>query len=175
MGTHKPLVPFGGARLIDAVVARAAPQVGRLAIDVPRAMAPDYAYPDVLPDLYEEQRGPLCGVITGLEWLEADWLATFPCDTPFLPRDLVAQLAAQGAPAVVKDMPVCGLWPRSALPHLRAALDAHGSVRRALTELGGREVEIAAPAHAFFNVNRFEDLQEAMRLLAQEDEASRRR
>lgn len=172
MGVHKPLVPFAGARLIDAVIARATPQVGRLAIDVPRAMVAAYDYPDVLPDLHDEQRGPLCGVITGLEWLEADWLATFPCDTPFLPRDLVARLAAHGAPAIVKDMPVCGLWPKSALPHLRAALDAHGSVRRALRELGGHEVAIEAAPHAFFNVNAPEDLQEARRLLLRADGAS---
>lgn len=172
MGAHKPLMPFLGKTLIDAVIARAAPQVSRLAIDAPEATADAYPYPDVLPDLYDETKGPLCGIVTGLDWLEGAWLATFPCDTPFLPLDLVAQLAAAGTPAVVKGMPVCGLWPKSALSPLRAALDAHGSVRRALVELGGVEVEIAAPEHAFFNVNSPADLQEAERLSSQADAMS---
>jgi molybdopterin-guanine dinucleotide biosynthesis protein A len=126
----------------------------------------------VLPDLFPEKAGPLCGIVTGLEWLEGDVLATFPCDTPFLPLDLVAQLERHPAPAVAREMPVCGLWPKSCL----AALKTHvgGSVRGAAEALGGRECDIDAAAHAFFNVNAPQDLQDALRLLAQADEASRR-
>ncbi len=176
MGAPKPLMAFRGARLIDAVIARARPQVGRLAIDVPRAAAGEYLYENVLPDLYGETLGPLCGVVTGLAWLEADLLATFPCDAPFLPRDLVAQLARHAAPVVAREAPVYGLWPKSALAPLRDGLasGALRSVRGAALALGGRECEVAAGAHAFFNVNTPDDLKEALRLCAPEDEASRR-
>ena len=170
MGAHKPLVPFRGATLIEAVIARVEGQVERLALDVPPDMADVYRArfgQTVLPDLFADRAGPLCGIVTGLEWLDGDLLATFPCDTPFLPRDVVAQLARHGAPAVVKDMPACGLWPKSSLAALRAHLG--GSVRGALEALGGRAVEIDAPPHAFFNVNAPEDLQEAERLRAQAD------
>ncbi|HWA92777.1 MAG TPA: NTP transferase domain-containing protein [Rhizomicrobium sp.] len=167
MGTHKPLLPFAGAKLIDAVIARTAPQVRRLAIDVPRAFAGDYRYPSVVPDLFDAQHGPVCGIVTGLEWLDGDMLATFPCDTPFLPHDLVAQLARHTAPVTVKGMPVCGLWPKAALGTLRNHVGQ--SVRGALAALGGREVEIAAGPHAFFNVNAPADLREAERLFAQAD------
>jgi molybdopterin-guanine dinucleotide biosynthesis protein A len=169
MGAHKPLMPFLGKTLLDAVIARAAPQVGRLAIDVPRTLAKDYPYPDVLPDLYDEQMGPVCGIVTGLTWLEGEWLATFPCDTPFLPLDLVAQLASHGGPVILKAMPVCGLWPRSGLAELKN--HAGKSVRGARAAVGGREVEIDASGHAFFNVNSPEDLQEALRLSSQADAA----
>lgn len=175
MGAHKPLVRFGEGTLLDAVIARIAPQVERLAVDVPQALAKDYPYENVLPDLFAEARGPLCGIVTGLDWLDADLLATFPCDTPFLPRDLVAQLAQQGAPVTVKDMPVCGLWPKSARVALEKELHAHGSVRRALTALGGCEIDIAASKNAFFNVNSRAELEEAMRLSSPTDEASRPR
>ena len=172
MGAHKPLMPFLGCKLIDAVIARVLPQVGKLAIDVLRTMAEAYPYPNVLPDLYDEQLGPLCGIVTGLEWLDGEWLATFPCDTPFLPRDLVAQLAAHRLPVIVGGMPVCGLWPKSSLAELKKHVGK--SVREALKALGGVEVEIEAPADAFFNVNSPEELEEAVLLSSQTDEGSHR-
>jgi molybdopterin-guanine dinucleotide biosynthesis protein A len=175
MGAHKPLMPFAGGTLLEAVVARAAPQVDRLAVDVPPSLAKDYPHDNVLPDLFDETLGPLCGIVTGLAWLKADLLATFPCDTPFLPHDLVAQLAKHRVPVTVRGMPVCGLWPKRALAALREELQAHGGIRRAIAALGGREIDIDAPEHAFFNVNSRQDLQEAERLCAQADAASRPR
>ncbi len=169
MGTLKPLARFRGNTLIDAVIARANAQVARLAIDVPRDEEQAYRarYGDaVLPDLFGERLGPLCGVVTGLAWLKTDWLATFPCDTPFLPLDLVAQLAKHSLPAVAKDAPVCGLWPKSALAPLREGLKSGAlrSVRGAVEALGGTLCAIDAPEHAFFNVNTPDDLRLAEEL-----------
>ena len=181
MGAHKPLMPFGEATLIQAVIGRAAPQVVKLALDVPADMAQAYRARfthAVLPDLFEEKAGPLCGIVTGLAWLDGDWLATFPCDTPFLPLDLVAQLRAHAhaSPVIMKDMPVCGLWPKACLERLRRGVEDGSlrSVRGALEALGGRACEIDADDHAFFNVNAPQDLQEALRLCARTDAASRR-
>src|ERR1700733_4552872 len=98
MGALKPLMPFRGAALIDAVIARAAPQVSLLGIDVSRDEEPLFRARyggAVVPDVFAQKLGPLCGIVTGLQWSETGWLATFPCDAPFLPRDLVAQLEAR--------------------------------------------------------------------------------
>jgi molybdopterin-guanine dinucleotide biosynthesis protein A len=165
MGEHKPLLPFRGATLIEAVIARAKPQVTELAIDVSPAMAEAYRArlrENVLPDRYGEQLGPLCGIITGLAWCESEWLAAFPCDTPFLPRDLVAQLAAhaRGAPAVARGAQVCGLWPKSCVSDLKRGFESAAlhSVLSAVEALGGSVVKIVADDRAFFNVNTPEDL-----------------
>ena len=174
IGTHKPLVPFRGAALIDAVIARARPQVERLALDVPGEMMDAYArYSDmtVLPDLYAETGGPLCGIVTGLAWLaslpDAQWLATFPCDTPFLPDDLVSQLAQakrDGRPVVAthggRVQSIFGLWSKSCFAALKSGVEAGTlrSVRSAVEAFDGIECAIAAPDHAFFNVNTREDL-----------------
>jgi molybdenum cofactor guanylyltransferase len=168
MGGHKPLVPFGGASLIEAVIARAKPQVDRLAIDVAPVTMETYRarFGDmVLPDLFAETLGPLCGIVTGLEWSDAEWLATFPCDTPFLPTDLVAQLSdhAHHTPVVAKGLQVCGLWPKSCLAKLKAGVES-GALRgvlRAVEVLGGSVCEIQAPDTAFFNINTPEDLRAA--------------
>jgi molybdopterin-guanine dinucleotide biosynthesis protein A len=175
MGEAKAFLPFGSRTLLDAVLARAAPQVDVLAIDVPRADVQKYEArfsPSALPDLYADTFGPLCGIVTGLAWCSTDWLATFPCDTPFLPRDLVAQLAKQAddKPVVAKGAQVCGLWPRTCLPQLKAGLESGAlrSVLSAVDALGGTVCEIDAPEHAFLNINTRDDLAEALRLSASE-------
>ena len=171
MGDHKPLIPFRGATLIEAVIARARPQVQNLKIDVPQAMADTYRarFGDiVLADAFDETLGPLCGIVTGLEWTAAEWLATFPCDTPFLPLDVVAQLAghASDRPVVAKGAQVFGLWPKSCLAALRAGLEsgAHRSVLSAVDALGGKVCELQIPENAFFNINTPDDLKEADQL-----------
>lgn len=176
MGAAKAFLPFQGKTLIETVVARAAPQVRTLAINAASEHVDGYRArfaQTVLPDLYKERLGPLCGIITGLTWCEADWLATFPCDTPFLPHDLVAQLARQGAdkPVVAKGAQVCGLWPKSCLTRLKKALESGvlRSVLSAVEALDGIATKIEASDHAFFNINTKDDLAEAFRLSVSKD------
>jgi len=179
MGEHKPLMPFRGGVLIDAVIARAHRQVEALAIDAPREgvdlyLARYQGQYAVIPDLFGDTLGPLCGIVTGLDWIsqlgDFDWLASFPCDTPFLPEDLVAQLARaarDGRPVVAahggRVHSVCGLWPGSCLTKLKSGIESgdYKSVRGALEAFGGRECAIRANDNAFFNVNTREELQAA--------------
>ena len=182
-GGDKALCLLGGRPILDHVIARARPQVGRLILNAngdPARFA-SFGLP-VVADAIEGHAGPLAGVLTGLEWLaahapEARWLASFPADAPFLPCDLVARLGAgiaDGGAEIAcavsagRAHPVCALWP------LRLA----GELRRAMIEDGARKVEdwaarhrlarvefSAAPLDPFFNVNGPADLAEAERLL----------
>jgi molybdopterin-guanine dinucleotide biosynthesis protein A len=179
MGGHKPFMPFRGGALIDAVIARVGPQVSKLALDIPPAMLDRYRvhHPRavaLLPDAFPDTLGPLCGVVTGLAWLETlpdiHWLATFPCDTPFLPHDLVSQLAGglRGKHPVVavhsgQVQGICALWPKTCLTALREGLAARTlrSVRSALEAFGATEWPVSATGHAFFNVNTPDDLKAA--------------
>lgn len=168
MPEHKPFMPFRGATLIEAVIARVKPQVTTLAIDVTASMAKLYRArlgEIVLPDMFTETLGPLCGIVTGLMWSQSDWLAVFPCDTPFLPADLVAQLAkhADKSPAVAKGAQVCGLWPKACLAQLKERVESGElrSVHGALEYFGGVVCELRAPEQAFFNVNTPDDLKAA--------------
>jgi molybdenum cofactor guanylyltransferase len=178
MGMPKPLLPFGGKTLIDAVIARAVPQVHTLAINVAPEDAESYRaqFPYlVLPDVYKEKLGPLCGIITGLQWCKADWLASFPCDTPFIPRNLVAQLArkAHDFPVVAvhgTDVHnICALWPKSALPRLVSELSRFRNMHATLQAFGAVECQITASAFAFLNINEPTDLSAALRLSGSED------
>ena len=179
LGGQKPLQIFGRSVLLDAVIARVRPQVDMLALDVPPAEVAIYRahYGTSLPLLFDpfvSRCGPLGGVVAGLEWLEGmparEWLATFPCDTPFLPEDLVAQLVAHSRPGIPvmarvgeRTQGLCALWPAGLGASLRKGI-ANGtlrSMRSALDALGGQLCDIACHKDAFFNINTPEDLVEA--------------
>jgi molybdopterin-guanine dinucleotide biosynthesis protein A len=182
-GGDKSLRLLGGRAILDRVIDRFRPQVGRLILnangDPSRFAATGLA---VAADSVEGFAGPLAGILAGLDWAAANagsalWIATAATDAPFLPRDLVSRLVVateEGADLVCaasngRSHPVIGLWP----VRLREDL------RRALTEGGVRKVDAwtarfrlavvdfpADPVDPFFNVNTPEDLAAAERLVS---------
>lgn len=182
-GRDKALLPLGGRPMLDHVLARFRPQVGPLAISAnaaPAAFA-GFGLP-VLPDLQPGFVGPLAGILTGLDWAAGltgvSHLATTATDTPFLPADLVARLAAAAAPgrAVLArspagPQPVCALWPITLRDELARwlAVDAGRSVRRWAMTLDHAWADFAPAGGApdpFFNANTPDELAEAEALLA---------
>jgi molybdopterin-guanine dinucleotide biosynthesis protein A len=180
IGGEKALMSFRSGTLLDAVIARVECQVALLALniraeDAPAVLEKHGTYPLVFDSL-AEGTGPLGGVIAGLAWLSTQpgsrWLATFPCDTPFLPLDLVDQLMAHTheRPVFAHDARrmhgICAIWPVGCAASLRAGVEqgALRSVQSALKALGGETCQITAGEHAFFNVNTREDLAMAERL-----------
>ncbi len=179
LGGGKPLLPFGRGVLLDAVIAKVGPQVETLALNVPKVAAQTYrerygSKLTLLFDPIEKAIGPLNGILAGLEWLErskrANWLASFPCDTPFLPSDLVAQLYAAGGgpvPVAADDNArvhgLCAIWPVACARELRIGLEQGRlrSVMSAVDALGGRTCRIDCGPDAFFNVNTPTDLASA--------------
>jgi len=133
-GGDKGLRPFRGATLLDAVVARLSPQVADLALNAggdPARFA-RFRLP-VIADSVAGQPGPLAGVLAGMDWAAGQGAAavvTVPCDTPFLPGDLVPRLilAGGGGLAVAESggrlHPTVALWPVTLRAALRAALMA---------------------------------------------------
>lgn len=123
-----------------------------------------------LADDPSDPQGPLAGVRVGLVWahgLGADALATAPCDTPFLPQDLVAKFAegwtpGDGARVAVSPAgmaPLCALWPvPQALDLIGETMTSgrHPSIRQVLEALHAVEVEFPDP-RAFDNLNTPED------------------
>jgi molybdopterin-guanine dinucleotide biosynthesis protein A len=179
-GADKAAADLGGLSLLARAHRRLAGQCRRVAVSAPpggaaAALAADLAAP-VLPDPYGAPRGPLSGVLAGLEWAvgeRAEFLITLPCDAPLLPADLEARLlaAAQGAPAAVARtpdglQPLCAVWRTALARPLRAALadGLHPAVHQVLADANAAPVDFA-DAGAFLNVNTPEDLAEAARRL----------
>ena len=181
-GGDKCLLPLEGRPMLAHGIARLEPQVASLAINAngdPERFAA-FGRP-VVADIVEGFAGPLAGVLTGMVWAgdavpEADWLVTAATDTPFFPEDLVARLLAA---ALAKDAhvafaasggrthPVFGLWRLSLAEALRRALVEEDE--RKIDRFAGRYAVAVvdfpmSPFDPFFNVNRPEDLEEAVRL-----------
>jgi len=162
MGTvDKGLQPFRGKPMVAHVVERLAPQVEELMINANQNLD---AYGGlgyrVIADEIEGFVGPLAGFERGLTHATHDLVVTAPCDSPFLPADLVARLrtalernAAELAVAKTGDQahPVFCLMRRSVLPSLKAFLGR-----------GERKIDRWYAAHRVVEVS-FDDEEDAFR------------
>jgi len=188
-GGDKCLLEIGGRTLLQRIVDTAAPQVGPLVLNTNSdpTLFRDYGLP-VAPDVIDGFAGPLAGVLTGLDWAAAnapdcDWVASFACDAPFAPGDLVTRLldaiAADGADMACatsggRDHPVFALWPVRLVEDLRAAVVDEGvrkvdiwTARYKLARAAFDTSDGEFDGDPFFNINRREDLDTAAALLAE--------
>lgn len=131
----------------------------------------------VISDNLKGFLGPLAGIHASLNWLikndkEVNWLVTIPCDTPFLPKNLIDVLlkeAIRGKHKIViatskeKTHPTIGIW------HLSLFNDLDSSIKK-----GVRKILQWASRHSlgyvefknseydpFFNINYKEDILKA--------------
>jgi molybdenum cofactor guanylyltransferase len=168
-GVDKGLVPLAGKPMIEHVLARFAPQVDTVLINANQNLEryAGFGHP-VLPDAVGGFAGPLAGLHAGMTHASHALVATVPCDSPFLPEDLVARLAAalaaQGAQlAVAKTFdqphPVFCLVRRDVLPHLSAFLASGGrKIDAWYATLAVVEVAFDDEADAFRNINTADEL-----------------
>src|SRR6478752_10148003 len=96
-GGDKCLMPLSGRPMLTHVLDRITPQASSILINSNSDPAQFRAFGlGVRADAVPGRPGPLAGVLTGLLWareMSATHLLTVPCDTPFLPYDLVEQLS----------------------------------------------------------------------------------
>lgn len=168
-GVDKGLVELDGRPMVAHVLARLAPQVGPLLINANQN--PDryaqFGYP-VIADAVGGFAGPLAGLHAGMTAATTPFVVTVPCDSPFLPTDLVSRLAtglaggdAQLAVAKTVDQPhpVFALVRRDVLSHLAAFL--HGGGRKIdawYATLRVVEVPFDDEESAFRNINTADEL-----------------
>jgi molybdopterin-guanine dinucleotide biosynthesis protein A len=170
LGLDKGLQRFRGRPMAAHAIERLLPQVGQVAINANRN-ADQWAalglpvFCDRIPDF----AGPLAGLHAAMAFATTPWLMTVPCDSPFLPCDLVIRLAraaadntAQVAVARTGNQPhpVFALVKRSLEPDLAAFL---ASGRRRIdawyAPLRVAEVDFA-DEHAFVNLNTADELRQ---------------
>ncbi|MEX0638293.1 MAG: molybdenum cofactor guanylyltransferase MobA [Burkholderiales bacterium] len=169
-GVDKGLVHLRGKPLVAWVLERLAPQVGEIVINANQNLEAYAAFGHrVVPDDVGGFAGPLAGLHAGLAAVAHELAVTVPCDSPFLPADLVARLrAALGANelAVAKTgdqpHPVFSLVRRSVHAHLGAFLAGGGrKIDAWYASLKVVEVPFDDEADAFRNINTREELGQA--------------
>ena len=170
----KGLQILNGEAMVSHVIKRLAPQVGALVINANRNMETYQHFGvQVWPDELTGFAGPLAGLQAGLLHCQTPYLATVPCDSPFLPTDLLSRLSsalteydADLAVAVTGEgenrqlQPVFSLLKTSLLPHLNVFLQS-GKRRIDAWYASLKVVEVNFPDEAAFrNINTLEDLQQ---------------
>lgn len=168
-GVDKGLRSLHGRPMVAAVIERFAPQVSELLINANQNIGvyAQFGY-RVVPDVIGGYAGPLAGLHAALTAATHPLVATAPCDSPFLPTDVVARLhdamlAHQAQLAVAKTgqqaHPVFCLCQRDILPHLEQFL-AGGGRKIDLWYATLRVVEVGFDdvADAFSNINSPQEL-----------------
>ena len=169
-GVDKGLQLLRGKPMAQWVIERFAPQVDELLINANQNIEQyqELGY-RVIPDAIGGFAGPLAGLHRGLSEATHPLIVTAPCDSPFLPLDLVVQLKAaleknNADLAVAKTgdqpHPVFSLCRKSVLTSLTAFLESGGrKIDAWYVQLKVVEVQFADEA-AFRNINTREELSE---------------
>lgn len=168
-GVDKGLVELDGKPMVAHVLARLAPQVDCMLINANQNIERYASFgPPVVPDRIEGFAGPLAGLHAGLSAASTPLLVTVPCDSPFLPLDLVARLrssldAEQAQLAVARTgdqaQPVFSLLRRDVLDDLAQFLAGGGrKIDAWYARLEVVEVAFDDEAEAFANINTREEL-----------------
>ncbi len=176
-GLNKGLQLLHGEPLALHVLRRLAPQVDTLLINANRDLdlyatlgAPFHAA--VIADECDDFAGPLTGVLTGLRRATTSWVLCAPCDTPYLPSQLGARLAAalhktEASIALAISVnqhgtttvqPACALLAITLADDLATYLGGGGRKMRAWYARH-RTVEVPfMDENAFYNVNSLPEL-----------------
>jgi molybdenum cofactor guanylyltransferase len=165
----KGLVAFNGRPMVASVIERLQPQVNELLINANRNLD-DYRRFGfrVVPDEIEGFAGPLAGLERGFAEAAHDLIVTTPCDSPFLPSDLVTRLRSAleshrvdlaVAKTGTQAHPVFCLARRSLHQHLRTFLLGGGrKIDAWYATLNTIEVSFDDEAEAFANINTKREL-----------------
>ena len=173
-GVDKGLQEFRGKPMAAHAIERLAPQVDELLINANRN-AEAYARfgHRVIADEIEGFAGPLAGFERGLAHASGELVVTVPCDSPFLPADLVARMRE----ALERDDDEVAVAKTGDQVHPVFCLmrrEVHGSLQRFLAS-GQRKIDRWYPelrvtlvsfddqADAFRNINTRDELDQLSR------------
>lgn len=163
-GVDKGLQELRGQPLVAWVVERFGPQVDELLINANQNSERYAAFGHrVVPDRIPAFAGPLAGLHAALTAAHHPLLVCVPCDSPFLPADLVSRLlqalTASGVDLAVarsgeQSQPVFCLCRREVLPSLGEFLGGGGrKVEEWQATLRRIEVAFDDQPEAFENLN----------------------
>lgn len=176
-GEDKGLIELNGRPLLDYIISGLRPQVGTILVNANRNLARyrEFGYP-VVEDMLGDYFGPLVGMATGMQSAATPLLVSVPCDSPFIPADLVETLyhalGESGAEiSVAHDgnrlQPVYALLRCQLLPDLLAYLNGGG--RKIDTWYGQHHMvtaDFSTGPDVFLNLNTPEDRQQLENKLA---------
>ena len=173
-GFDKYQIPLCGKTLLAHIVDRLSPQVTELIVN-----ANDPTYFEgfkVVPD-QESGLGPIGGIFSALQFASQNCfkkIVTVPCDTPFIPDDLVEKLLKNNksrctvASSLSGLHPVLAIWDVSALNDVKTSIErGERKLRRIIKAVDYTECIWSEGDDPFFNINTPDDLRIAESRLTQ--------
>ncbi|MFC0322924.1 molybdenum cofactor guanylyltransferase MobA [Gallibacterium melopsittaci] len=168
-GTDKGLQQLANKPLYQWVYEVIAPQVDQVMISANRSLD-QYAESDlpIITDSITGFLGPLSGMLTGLQQAKTDWVLFVPCDTPYLPVNLVEKLmtARQADTDVIyvtdgeREHPTCCLLHRNLIPALEEYLQqGQRRVLGFMQQHHYQTVDFSTEKQHFININSLDELQ----------------
>ena len=174
--SNKVQSQLAGRTLLDHVRDRLESQVDQLIVNGDPAICGE----DAVVDVIDGGKGPLVGLYSALiseQLSAAEFLMMVPCDGPFIPTNLVAELyrdiqLADADIACVRyggvAQPTFSLWHKRVTPAVEQALlvKKQGGFKPLLASLDSRYLDWPEQVvNPFFNINTQDDLAEAEALL----------
>lgn len=167
-GIDKGLIELAGRPLAAHALDRLRPQVAEVLINANRNRDRYAALgARVIADTLEGYLGPLAGLLAGMEAVSRPLVVTAPCDSPFVPGDLVERLYRHMREAGA-DIAVAHDGERQQ-PVFLLARTALADDLRDWLEGGGRKIDIWLGNHRVVNVP-FEDRPDAFININTEEE-----
>ena len=166
-GQDKGLMLLDGEPLWEHVADGLRPQVSNIVISANRNLDiyRQSGFP-VIADTLSGFPGPLAGLLSVMQQTSGEWFLFCPCDTPFIPDNLVERLVdqRQNTPVVWvhdgdRDHPAVALAHRSLAPKIVDYLaSGERRVMVFMRQVGGHSVDFSDTKEAFRNMNTPADL-----------------
>lgn len=140
MGRNKALIKFGDKPLLLHVVEKVMTMACEINVVVGKNDELD-DYGAILPSSVKilrdsiSSKGPLVGILTGMEKMRSEYVLVLPCDSPFVKRDVLKHLVrvSRGADAAIPQ------WPNGNIEPLHAVYKISSSFYAAKAALRKKE------------------------------------
>ncbi len=180
-GADKSTIKLGKKTLIEHTISRIENKFSEILIISNNNYIINKKNIFITEDIIKGNLGPLVGVLSAMEWVHSnkkkyDWIATFPCDTPFFNEQTIEELKKKSnsknkklffIKCGEKRHNIFGLWSLSLKNIL--ANDIKNNYRKVeewADKIGLETINVNIEKFdSFLNINTKEDLEEAKKKL----------
>ncbi len=178
-GQDKNKVKLGGITLLQRTLTKIKSKFDKIIIVSNSNIKNNYI---TINDCINGQLGPLVGVLSAMKWvkennLQYEWIATFPCDTPFFDISIIDEFLSASktnnsllyfAKTKEKRHNIFGLWSLKLIKVLEEDIvnNKFRKVEDWANKIGVKTINIFYnDIDPFFNINTKEDLLKAEEIL----------